>query len=265
MGIKNQIPAFAYGILIDQTLSETKLYETMNLLIYAFLEKTSLDLPLFEDVLVHFVANNYKEGIPVVVDMLKHQFSVPSVNLLVILKEAFERGLMTHTQYQRMSNSFQTRSIDMEEDKEEIEQMVLAKYVQNKKMFNEKNVKYHKVQNLPYEFKHSSSKDSGVDPVFMENIEHQDENAYSGYEIVEANDQDFERGSKHNNERFIRDFNEKDEPQLIGAIKIFGKGTGDEENPIKLYLEYSNLSEYSEDIEDYTSEEDSSDFSEDKI
>lgn len=262
LGLKNKIPAFAFGLLIDQMINEAKFAETLNALIYAFLEKTVLDVPLFEDVLFHFVSNNYAEGVPVVADLFRYQFTVPSTNLLVILKEAHERGIIDDAQFNRMMSSFETRSFEDFEETESIADYINLRHAQSRRMLTQKSLKFLKIQQIPPELKPQTDHPLNIDPIFFDDKNFHPKTAASPFEIIESNENEF-LNPRDQDYRFINDFNEEVNPQIVGTIRIWGQTMNDEKNTVKLMFENMNLEE---EIEDYsTEEEDGSDISEDKI
>lgn len=185
LGLEQGIPAFAYVILIDQNLQEKKYYESMNILIDSFLNNKCLDIPVFEDVLMHFVANDYSEGIPLVLDLYRYSFVIPSMNILVIAKEASERKLIEQSKYQEILKNFQSRDIDFTQDSDNIEEFISMKQKRMNKIFLEKSSKFFKIQSIS-DSKMNQNKESDFESFFYDSFD-QENSPYLNLDNINSN------------------------------------------------------------------------------
>ena len=193
-------------------------------------------------------------------DLYLYSFIVPSVNILVLAKEASERKLIETSKYNQMFKNFQTRSIDYIQEKDNIEDFISMKQKRMNSIFLEKSSKFFESQSFS-ESKGNHSKEKDFDPIFYENSDQ--EIPLSPFEIIE------------NSPKFMK-FEDLDNPKekeenksrLLGYIRMYSKGQGNVEDPVKLYLEFLNgedMSDISESSEEYSEETSDSDMSEDKI
>ena len=258
LGFEQEVPSFAYSVLIDQNLQENKLYETMNIMIDAFLKNVVLDIPLFEDVLVHFVSNNYAEGIPILLDIFRFQFIVPTINILSISKEAVDRKLIDKIILTKLIKNFHFRSLDKHQDITKLEKIIISSQKNMKKIFEEKQIKNYQ-SNSYYSNDYKPPKSHDFDPIFIENADQDLSSMFVSPEIIESKS-DYKNPIGSDFNKFL----DSSESRCLGYIKIFSKGEGTEEKPIKLFMEYMNEADFTEDTEDYSTDVDSSG-SEDKI
>lgn len=246
----NLIPDFAMGYLIEKTLHDKSFSQTIDFLVRAFLHREILDILLYETVLQHFISNNYRPGIPLIISLYRSQFRVPTMNWLVMVQIAFEKNIIYEKQYTQTIRDYIPNNVESDEEIDEIKKMIQSKSQRVSKkllqfssgldrgyLFQNTGERYQINEDLP------NSKRGKEILILNPELDKNINTSFENPEIIEDGlispyRNNWRELSNDNKKEGVSDEDDLKEGISLGYIEMYMKGTGMKNDPLRLNFNY---------------------------